>query len=212
MYGKNAAKIKLLFLVAVIFLAGCQTVKDEVSVRSENIDFAVEETAAVVSKAPTGENPINAIKKTGIEPATLEIPAIGVESTVQHLGVTKKGEMAVPDNIEDVSWFEPGYRPGQNGRAVIAGHVDGIEGPAVFWDLSKLERGDEIFIEGGGERLKFQIKAMESIPLDMADIPSLFGYWAVPELVLITCSGVYNRKLGTREERLVVYASLVEEQ
>ena len=193
-------------------LAGCQEAEDEVSVRSENIGFAAEQTEKVeaevkVKAATPADNPINASTRTGIKPQSLKIPAIGVDTLVQHLGTTETGEMAVPDDIDEVSWFSPGYQPGQNGRAVIAGHVDGIDGPAVFWDLSELQPGDEITVEGEGRQLIYKVHTMESVPLDEADVPNIFGYSSSPELVLITCSGTYDFSRGTREERLVVYAS-----
>lgn len=205
-------------LVLLGVLAGCQEVEDEVSVRTENVGFAAEQTEKVevnvkaeeTAGEPAGEpakNPINLSTRTGIAPESLKIPAIGVDTSVQHLGTTETGEMAVPDNIDEVSWFSPGYQPGQNGRAVIAGHVDGVDGPAVFWDLSELQPGDEITVEGEGRQLIYKVHTMESVPLDQADIPKIFGYSSSPELVLITCSGTYDFDRGTREERLVVYAS-----
>ncbi|WP_235318347.1 class F sortase [Planococcus sp. CAU13] len=157
------------------------------------------------------ENPINALKSDGIAPLKIIIPSIGVEAEVQHLGITDNGEMAVPSTIDEVSWFEPGYKPGANGRAVIAGHVDGIDSPAVFWDLSKLTAGDEIIVEGEDSQLLFKVYAMESVKLELADVESVFGYRSSPELVLITCSGAYDYGRGTREERLIVYAELIEQ-
>ncbi|TWT14580.1 class F sortase [Planomicrobium sp. CPCC 101079] len=212
MFGKNAFKTKRLILLSLVLLAGCQSTKDEVSIRSENIEFSSKQSAAVtLSHRPAAENPINAAKREGVKPAKVSIPAIGVEAAVQHLGTTKAGAMAVPDDINEVSWFEPGYRPGQNGRAVIAGHVDGLDGPAIFWNLTQLKEGDKIIVEGEGEQLTFQVYAMESVPLEQADVSSVFGYTSSPELVLITCSGVYSHSMGTREERLFVYASHIEE-
>ncbi|AQU80997.1 sortase [Planococcus faecalis] len=195
-----------------MLLAGCQQPVDEVSVRSESVGFTLDEPATVdVQQAAPAQNPINGLKRTGIEPSSLKIPSINVQAEVQHLGVTENGDMAVPDNIEDVSWFSPGYQPGQNGRAVIAGHVDGIDGPAIFWDLSKLQLGDKVVVEGKDRTLIFKIHTMESVALDLADVSNVFGYTSSPELVLITCSGTYDFDRGTREERLIVYASLVEE-
>ncbi len=53
--------------------------------------------------------------------------------------------MGVPDNGHDVAWFKLGARPGEEGNAVIAGHVDDQKGPAIFYHLDKLTKGDEIF-------------------------------------------------------------------
>ncbi|ANU24068.1 class F sortase [Planococcus donghaensis] len=195
-----------------MLLAGCHQSVDKVSVRSEDVGFARDEPVSIrVPQTVPAENPINGLKRTGIKPSLLKIPAIDVEAQVQHLGVTENGEMAVPNNIEDVSWFSPGYEPGANGRSVIAGHVDGVDGPAIFWDLAKLQPGDDVVIQGAEKTLTFKIHTMESVPLDLADVTEIFGYTSSPELVLITCSGTYDFDRGTREERLIVYASLIEE-
>lgn len=201
------------FLLSLLLFAGCAPV-DEVAVKTENVGFEVDvpkERVEPVVKAATQptENPINAVLQKGTVPLSLRIPSIDVEAPVQHLGVTEEGEMAVPNEIDEVSWFEPGYKPGQNGRAVIAGHVDGLEGPAIFWDLAKVQAGDTIEVVGEDETLTFEIYKLESIPLALADVSEVFGYTSSSELVLITCSGTYNREWGTREERLVVYAKLV---
>lgn len=200
----------------MLFLAGCASApQDEVSVRSEEVGFEVKAEPVMaekpVVKSTQTTNPINELNQPGIEPQTLSIPSIGVETDVLHLGMTKTGEMAVPDNGDELSWFSEGYRPGQRGRAVIAGHVDDLDGPAVFWDLTELEPGDEILVSGQDEVLRFQVHAMESVPLDLADVESVFGYHSSPELVLITCSGMYDYDRETREERLIVYATLSNE-
>lgn len=226
MCGENDFN-KLALLLATLFLAGCTSPQDEVSIRSAEVGFAVKAEPAWTEQAIAQEkvkeikqpeapskqaaNPINEVNQPGISPETLAIPSIGLEADVTHLGVTDTGEMAVPDNGDELSWFSPGYRPGQRGRAVIAGHVDDLDGPAVFWDLTELEPGDEIVVSGEGRELRFKVHKMESVPLDLADVDSLFGYHSSPELVLITCSGTYDYDRGTREERLIVYASLSEE-
>lgn len=199
---------------SLVFLAACQEQADEVSERTEDVGFITEKPQPAktlqMNTAAPAENPINALaQESGIRPATLSIPAIGIETDVLHLGTEKDGRMAVPKTPDEVSWFEPGYMPGENGRAVVAGHVDAVDGPAIFWDLADLKAGDEIQIAGDGETLKFQVYAMESVELDLADIDGIFGYRSTPELVLITCSGEFDFDRGTREERLVVYAELV---
>ncbi|WP_237150932.1 class F sortase [Planococcus plakortidis] len=199
------------------------------SLRSEEAGFAVKAEPAMseqptkaekakgaekekpAAKSERAANPINELNQPGISPEKLSIPSIGVEAEILHLGVTDTGEMAVPDNGEELSWFSPGYRPGQRGRSVIAGHVDDLDGPAVFWDLTELEPGAEILVSGEDRELRFKVHTMESVPLDLADIESVFGYHSSPQLVLITCSGTYDYDRGTREERLIVYASLMQE-
>jgi hypothetical protein len=66
-------------------------------------------------------------------PARLEIPAIGVSTTLVRLGLLADGTMEVPRDDGVAGWFTGGPMPGQLGPAVIAGHVDSRTGPAVFY-------------------------------------------------------------------------------
>jgi hypothetical protein len=77
-------------------------------------------------------------------PARLEIPAIGVSSSLVRLGLEPDGAMQVPDDYQVAGWFTGGPQPGQLGPAVIAGHVDSRTGPAVFYRLRDLRPGDQI--------------------------------------------------------------------
>src|SRR5579862_3543761 len=75
-------------------------------------------------------------------PVQLIIPGIHVNAPVEAVGITPDGSMDVPSQWNDAAWFEPGYRPGEDGNAVIVGHLDSLTGPALFWDLGKLKLGD----------------------------------------------------------------------
>jgi hypothetical protein len=61
---------------------------------------------------------------TAGQPTSLAIPAIGVNAAVEQVGVNAQGNMDVPRNPNNTAWYAPGARPGQQGNAVIAGHVD----------------------------------------------------------------------------------------
>ncbi|AQQ52377.1 class F sortase [Planococcus lenghuensis] len=78
--------------------------------------------------------------------------------------------------------------------------------------MAELKAGDEIIVEGTDKSLIFQVEAMESTELTDIDVTEVFGYRSSPELVLVTCSGSHSEALGTREERLIVYAGLSEER
>src|SRR3989344_267875 len=73
-------------------------------------------------------------------PSRLLIPKLDIDAHVQHVGLTKSGNMAAPKNFTDVSWWKYGTVPGYRGSAVMAGHEDNaIDTPAIFYDLNKLE-------------------------------------------------------------------------
>ena len=77
-------------------------------------------------------------------PVRLQIPKIRVASSLDRLGRARDGTVEVPSRWELAGWYALGPRPGDPGSAVILGHVDSRRGPAVFFRLRELGRGDEI--------------------------------------------------------------------
>ena len=147
----------------------------------------------------------------GITPALIEIPAIDARAEVIPLGQTADGNMAAPADIHTIGWYEPGAKPGGNGNAVMAGHVDGLTSPGTFYNLKKLEKGDQIHITGtDGTELTFAVVEKQAYPPDDAPLNDIFGAGSKPNLNLITCTGIFNAGTGDYEERLVVYTELVE--
>lgn len=147
----------------------------------------------------------------GVTPARLEIPAIGVDAPVGPQGYTEEGGMAVPDSVTEVGWFEPGTKPGRRGNAVIAGHVDGQYGPAVFFDLKELKAGDEMYVYGkDGSTLTYTVDQVVAYPVEDSPIRELFGPTNERSLNLITCTGPYDNQANGYTERLAVYTTLTD--
>ncbi|WP_187254667.1 class F sortase [Alkalicoccus halolimnae] len=165
------------------------------------------------SDEPASADPIEPVygsTSRGMEPARLVIPAIGVDAPIDNMGLEPDGAMAVPDNGDDIGWFEPGTKPGAQGNSVLAGHVDDREGPAVFYDLKELESGDEIKVmDESGEELVFVVTHKETYPYDDAPIDTVFGSSSSRNLNLITCTGEFDRNAGTHRERLVVFTEML---
>lgn len=170
-----------------------------------------EQQATSVS-APSSESKIEIIKdnRTGIIPATIEIPAINVKAQIEQVGTLKDGRMDVPKDPDNVGWYEPGTLPGAPGNAVLAGHVDDLTSPAVFYDLHKLKNGDKIFVtDTEGQTLTFEVYDQKTFPRLDAPIEEIFGFSFASTLNLITCSGDYDPKTTERAERTVIYTKLV---
>lgn len=145
-------------------------------------------------------------------PAGLSIPSIDVTAELEPKGVLDNGQMGVPSTEDGVAWFEPGAKPGEKGNAVMAGHVDSRTGPAVFYDLDKLETGDEIEVtDEEGEVLTFEVQRAVSYDRTDAPIEEIFGPSNSRSLNLITCTGTFDQAEGTHDQRLVVYTELQEE-
>ena len=148
-------------------------------------------------------------KRQGIVPTRLQIPSINVDAPVDPAGLTEDGDMDVPSDIVSTGWFESGYMPGEPGNSVIAGHVDGKNGPAVFYDIGKLKSGDEVLVTGeDGTELVFVVNKVEIYPFEDSPLREIFGFSNGSRLNLITCTGEYNKKGSYYEDRLVVYTTL----
>lgn len=152
---------------------------------------------------------VAASEEEGIRPVTVEIPSLDVKAEIENVGILENGQMGVPSNDENVGWFEPGFKPGSTGNSVLAGHVDSKKGPAVFYHLNQLNKGDEVIVtDENGKALTFVVKGKKNYPFQNAPIEDIFGPTDKTNLNLITCTGTFNRSYGTHEERLVVFTEL----
>ncbi|PFA68487.1 sortase [Bacillus sp. AFS015802] len=148
-------------------------------------------------------------ERSGIIPATIEIPAIDVSTSVEAVGLKENGEMAVTESFETTAWYQGGYKPGEPGNAVIGGHVDSRNGPAVFYKLNKLSKGDKIIVKNKeGEKRTFVVREKKEYPWDDAPLKTIFGYSPASSLNLITCTGDFDRSARNYSKRLVVYTEL----
>jgi sortase (surface protein transpeptidase) len=150
-----------------------------------------------------------AIVAAAAPPTRLLVPSINVNAAVEPVGTDSQGRMGVPSQASNVAWFKLGSAPGDVGDAVMAGHLDWTSGPAVFWYLGRVRRGDVItVVRADGSTAKFAADSSSTVPYD-ASTDSLFTIDGPPSLTLITCAGAWDRQQGTYLQRLVVHATLV---
>ena len=143
-------------------------------------------------------------------PVELTIPAIKVDAPVEQVGEDATGAMDVPKEWNDVGWFKLGYRPGEAGNSVIAGHLDSTTDRAVFWDLHLLKPGDKVLVkDDDGKQLTFQVQSSTAYPYDQAPLQQIFGPASGPQLNLITCNGTFDKATANYNQRLVVYTKEV---
>lgn len=144
------------------------------------------------------------------EPVSLVIPKLGIRTNIEPVGQDSQGNMGVPTKVSDVSWYRPGFRPGENGSAVLAGHLDDVTGaPAVFYNLNDLVAGDQIeVIDQNGKVLKFTVTGNNSYPYNRFPLQEVFGSTGKPMLNLITCGGVWDSANRVYSNRVVVYSEL----
>jgi len=143
-------------------------------------------------------------------PESISIERIGVNAEIASIGITPEGQMEDPDSYDTVGWYRFGPAPGEAGRAILVGHLDSKTGPAVFYRLGELAAGDEVIIRSGGSATDLVYVVRESVSYPEAEVPAdlIFGPTDQPELVLITCAGVFDRGVGAYDERRIVVADL----
>ncbi len=150
-------------------------------------------------------------------PVRLEIPSIGVDAPIEHVGLTDEQERAMdaPAGFMNVGWYDKGFQPGETGNAVIAGHLDtSTGGPAVFWDLDKVNAGDEVMVTyANGDRYTFMVEDWEIYDHNAQGpiIDAIFGKSQTADLNLVTCDGAWDHGAATYSKRLVVFTTLVPE-
>lgn len=139
-------------------------------------------------------------------PVRLQIPAINVDASIEALGLTPDGAMAITPNLANVAWYKLGERPGDVGSAVIAGHYGGSSLAAVFNHLHELKPGDKLFVQDAtGASITFVIRGSQNYD-PKADASSIFqSHDGQSHLNLITCEGVWNKATKSYTNRLVVF-------
>lgn len=143
-------------------------------------------------------------------PDRIRIPSIRVDAPLMGLGLTRSGSLDVPPAAKKnlAGWYEAGTTPGETGTAIVAGHVDNSEGPAVFYSLGALKKGARIEVERrDGSVAVFTVDAVEVYRADAFPDEKVYGAAGRPELRVITCGGGYSRDTGY-QGNVVVFAHL----
>jgi sortase (surface protein transpeptidase) len=145
-------------------------------------------------------------------PVHISIPAASIEADFEvPLGLQQNGEIEVPETYDKVAYYGYGPTPGELGPAVILGHVDSLDGPAVFFSLGQLKEGDGIEVKReDGKTAVFSVTNVERHP--QSGFPTREVYQDIDHagLRLITCTGVYDHGTLRYSHNLIVFAKLVE--
>jgi hypothetical protein len=143
-------------------------------------------------------------------PERVRISRIGVDAPLMPLDLDKQQHLQVPpdDNRNLAGWYERGPAPGGRGPAVLAGHVDTMKGPAVFYGLGALHQGDTIQVTRADRRTAiFTIYGIEVYLKSEFPAAKVYGPTPGPELRVITCGGEFVKGRGYLGD-VVVYARL----
>ena len=201
----GSAKRNILALIVLGFLA--------ILIGAFGINYTKKTSSTIIPKSPSpsstpSDTPINA-PNVGL-PLRIMIPKLRVDAKIEYMGLTSTGTMDVPSEVIDAGWYKYGAHPGDEGSAVIGGHLNGVRGePGVFLDLDKLQVGDNFsLLDDTGKTTLFVVRQIRTYGQD--EQPNeVFHSQAGAHLNLITCTGTWNRSEKRFSKRLVVFADKI---
>ena len=174
-------------------------------------------TAPSPAPAPVGALPLPpapppAVRPVEIDaeappPRGLQVERLGIDTELVDLEVGSDGVLQVPEDFDLAGWHRGGTAPGDTGPAVLVGHVDSYEGPAVFHRLAELRPDDPVRVtRTDGSVVEFVVYGAETIPKDGFPTDRVYGDTSGPELRLLTCGGAFDEQARSYRDNVIVYA------
>jgi LPXTG-site transpeptidase (sortase) family protein len=145
-------------------------------------------------------------------PDRVSVPAIQVDAPIMPVGLDVDGWVDAPPPEEPnlSGWFTGAVAPGEKGTSVVVGHVDNQQGPAVFYGLGALKKGNKVEIHRqDGKTAVFEIYGIEVFEKNNFPGDRVYGSKGGAELRVITCGGGFTKQNGY-DGNVVTFARLVE--
>lgn len=169
---------------------------------------ATPESGSALSSAVSGPQPLP--ETAAAKPVSVRVSRIGVDSPLVPLHLDATGVLEDPDVYDRAGWFVDGPAPGDPGPAVIAGHVDSTDGPAVFYRLRELVVGDEVSVDrSDGRTVVFRVDGVQDYPKDAFPTTAVYGPTPGSTLRLITCGGEFDHGKQSYRDNIVAYATAI---
>jgi hypothetical protein len=159
--------------------------------------------ATTSTEPPPAVAPAAAPAETHVaDPVRVIISKIGVDDDVVPVGMCQavsqprcpdgQGSMEVPP-VDQSGWYRPGPEPGEDGAAVLAGHVNWDGQAGALGRIGELAAGDLVtVVDATGIERTFAVYDVVHIPkveYQQRILPLVSGRTGGPGLALVTCSG-----------------------
>ncbi len=220
-HGRERSRLRPLLLLdvlaGVLALAGLAALVSHVFVASGKppvrVSGALPATTTSTARSIPATPAPRPVTLTGVPrsvPLQLSIPAINVSTQLVRLGVNPDGTLQVPTDFSVAGWYALGPSPGERGAAVIVGHVDSKQGPAVFYRLGGLAPGGLVHIAlADRAEVVFRVYAVREYAKTAFPTSLVYGPTPAPELRLVTCGGPFDARTGHYLDNVVVFARYV---
>ncbi|MFF7177441.1 class F sortase [Streptomyces sp. NPDC008121] len=195
-------------VLTLVMLSGLAMMRNGV-----DVELGPPQPAAAAAPTRIGAPPaVSGLAPLPFAPASrVKIPSIRVAAPLMDVGLDENGWIAAPppEDANLAGWYQNGIAPGQRGTSIIVGHVDNQAGPAVFYGLGSLEKGQLVEVERFDGRVAiFEIYGVEVYAKNNFPGVQVYADTGEPELRVITCGGGYSRAQGY-DGNVVVYARMV---
>ncbi|MEV3870738.1 class F sortase [Streptomyces sp. NPDC002454] len=172
-------------------------------------------TAAATDRRGPAPTPVAGRDVTALpfaRPERVAIPAIRVDAPMMPVALDAEGwvDAPPPEDPNLAGWFSGAVTPGEKGTAVVVGHVDNTRGPAVFYGLGALNKGNKVEVRrSDGKTAVFEVYGIEVF--QKHDFPGevVYGDTGYPEVRVITCGGGFSKQDGY-DGNVVVFARMVD--
>ena len=206
-----ATAVAAALLALLVLAAGCTGPRAGYAGVSSTLADRGQAGPADGREAVRGFHSTRAYRGTPV-PVRLEIARIGVSTGLQRLGRDQRGAVEVPSGPhrwDTAGWYAAGTRPGDPGSAVILGHVDSRSGPAVFYRLRELRRGDLVEVaRADGSTVRFTVQRVQEYPKARFPTADVYYPTLTPMLRLVTCGGAFDRNVRHYLDNVIVFATL----
>lgn len=167
-------------------------------------------TSGGLRPGPIGFNPAPVAAAPGVGPIAIAIEKIALAAEVETIEIVD-GVMQDPTGPWVVSWYKETAKLGEVGNIVMAGHLDYWDvGPAVFYNITQLAKGDTITITGeDSEPYVYAVDWIRNYDTANAPIQEIVGPTEDENLTLITCGGPFDYATGQYLQRTVVRTTRV---
>ena len=155
--------------------------------------------------------PRRAARLLHVRPVGVAIPSVGIDSALVDLGLNPDRTLQAPADYGRAGWYAGGSYPGDtdSAPAIIAGHVDSWDGPAVFYRLAQVRVGHQVRVRrADGSVAVFDVYAARRYAKDAFPADSVYAPTVRSELRVITCTGPFDQDRRSYLDNLVLFARL----
>ncbi|WP_245717628.1 class F sortase [Nocardia jejuensis] len=194
--GIRRTVVTVLVVVAAlvsVLLSGCSSDAPAASNAAASSTSAVKTAPGVARSTPTA----------------FTISSINASGSLISLGLNADGTVQVPADYRQAGWYQQGPAPGEQGSAVILGHVDSYQGEGIFFSLKKVKPGDMIDVaRADGKTAHFKVTDVRMYSKSEFPDQLVYGSRGGATLQVVTCGGQFDQNAKSYLSNVVVFSSL----